>query len=114
MRRFDLIVVGGGSGLNVASHAARKGLSVALIEPGPLGGTCLNRGCIPSKMLIETAEVAETIRRAGAFNIQAEIKGVDFPGIIARTMEFIDEEVAGFEEVVKAIPKYTHFKKLAQ
>ena len=114
MRKFDLIVIGGGSGLNVASHAARKGLSVALIEPGPLGGTCLNRGCIPSKMLIETAEVAETIRRAGAFNIQAEIKGVDFPGIIARTMEFIDEEAAGIEEAVKANPKYTLFKKFAQ
>jgi len=113
MRKFDLIVIGGGSGLNVASHAARQGLSVALIEPGPLGGTCLNRGCIPSKMLIETAEVAETVRRAGAFNIQADIKGVDFPGIIARTMEFVDEEAAGIEEAVRANPKYTLFKKFA-
>ena len=84
MRKFDLIVIGAGSGLNVASHAARQGLSVALIEPGPLGGTCLNRGCIPSKMLIETAEVAETVRRAGAFNNPAEIKGEDFPGGNAR------------------------------
>jgi len=113
MRKFDLIVIGAGSGLNVASHAARQGLSVALIEPGPLGGTCLNRGCIPSKMLIETAEVAETVRRAGAFNIQADIKGVDFPGIIARTMEFVDEEAAGIEEAVRANPKYTLFKKFA-
>ena len=99
--------------MNVASHAARQGLSVALIEPGPLGGTCLNRGCIPSKMLIETAEVAETIKRAGAFNIQAEIKGIDFQGIIARTMDFIDEESAGIEEAVKANPKYTLFKNFA-
>ena len=113
MRKFDLIVIGGGSGLNVASQAARKGLSVALIEPGPLGGTCLNRGCIPSKMLIETAEVAETIKRAGSFNIRAEIKDVDFPGIIARTMDFIDEEAAGIEEAVKANPKYTLFKNFA-
>ncbi|HEY5600282.1 MAG TPA: FAD-dependent oxidoreductase, partial [Candidatus Manganitrophaceae bacterium] len=113
MRKFDLIVIGGGSGLNVASQAARKGLSVALIEPGPLGGTCLNRGCIPSKMLIETAEVAETIKRAGSFNIRAEIKDVDFPGIIARTMDFIDEEAAGIEEAVKANSKYTLFKNFA-
>ncbi|OGC37952.1 dihydrolipoyl dehydrogenase [candidate division WWE3 bacterium RBG_19FT_COMBO_53_11] len=113
MRKFDLIVIGGGSGLNVASHAARKGLSVALIEPGPLGGTCLNRGCIPSKILIETAEVAQTIKRAGAFNIQAEIQGVDFPAIIARTMDFVDEEAAGIEEAVKANPKYTLYKKFA-
>src|SRR3990170_531942 len=111
MRKFDLIVIGGGSGLSVASHAARKGLSVALIEPGPLGGTCLNRGCIPSKILIETAEVAQTIKRAGAFNIQAEIQGVDFPAIIARTMDFVDEEAAGIEEAVKANPKYTLYKK---
>ena len=52
MPNFDLIVIGSGSGLEISSEAAEMGLSVAVVENGPFGGTCLNRGCIPSKMLI--------------------------------------------------------------
>ena len=55
MRTFDLIVIGSGSGLEVSSEAGDRGLSVAVVEHGPFGGTCLNRGCIPSKMLIHRA-----------------------------------------------------------
>ncbi len=61
MNRFDLIVVGSGSGLEVSSEAAERGLSVAVVEEGPFSRTCLNRGCIPSKMLIHSANVMETI-----------------------------------------------------
>ena len=57
MRTFDVIVIGSGSGLEVSSEAADRGLSVAVVEHGPFGGTCLNRGCIPSKMLIHSAGV---------------------------------------------------------
>lgn len=99
--------------MNVASAAARKGMKVAVIEPGPLGGTCLNRGCIPSKMLIETAEIAQMIRRAPDFGIDAEITGVDFPAIMSRTMGFVDEEAAGIEEAINANSKYTLYKKFA-
>lgn len=113
-KKFDLIVIGGGSGLNVASLAARKGMKVAVIEPGPLGGTCLNRGCIPSKMLIESAEVGETIKRSSIFGIDSEIKGVDFPAIMRRTMEFVDEEAAGIEEAINANPNYTLYKYFAR
>jgi len=99
--------------LNVAAAAAKKGLKVAVIEPGPLGGTCLNRGCIPSKMFIETGEIAEKIKRAALFGLDAEFKGEDFPAIVGRTMGFVDEEAAGIEEAIKANPKYTLFKKFA-
>ncbi|MFQ3285649.1 FAD-dependent oxidoreductase, partial [Natronomonas sp.] len=51
MTDFDVLVIGGGTGNNVAAAAADAGLETALVEPGPLGGTCLNRGCNPSKML---------------------------------------------------------------
>ena len=61
MNKFDLMVIGSGSGLEVSSEAAERGLSVAVVEEGPFGGTCLNRGCIPSKMLIHSADVMETI-----------------------------------------------------
>ncbi len=64
MERFDLIVIGSGSGLEVSAAAAEQGWRVAVVEEGPFGGTCLNRGCIPSKMLVHVADVARTI--AGA------------------------------------------------
>ena len=59
MKEFDLIVIGGGSGLDIANAAAQQGLKVAIIEKGRLGGTCLNRGCIPSKLLIHSADIVE-------------------------------------------------------
>ena len=61
MQTFDLIVIGAGSGLNVSSAAADMGMKVAVVEKGPMGGTCLNRGCIPSKIIIHSADVAEII-----------------------------------------------------
>ena len=79
---FDLVVIGSGSGLDVASVAARHGQSVAVVEKGPLGGTCLNRGCIPSKKLLYHAEVMETIARADEFGIHLDVTGVDFGKIV--------------------------------
>ncbi len=56
MERFDLIVIGSGSGLEVSAAAAEQGWRVAVVEEGPFGGTCLNRGCIPSKMLVHVRD----------------------------------------------------------
>jgi dihydrolipoamide dehydrogenase len=82
MTDFDLVVIGGGTGNTVAAAAAEAELDTALIEPGPLGGTCLNRGCNPSKMLIQRATVAETVRDAGRFGIGASIDRIDFAGFV--------------------------------
>lgn len=72
----DLIIIGGGPGGYPAAHAAvEDGLSVTLIERDALGGTCLNRGCIPTKALCRTADVAMTVAEAGAFGVE----GVDSP-----------------------------------
>ncbi|WP_323174655.1 dihydrolipoyl dehydrogenase [Natrialba sp. PRR66] len=79
---FDFLVIGSGSGLDVASALANRGQSVAVVEKGPLGGTCLNRGCIPSKQLLYHAEVMETVERADEFGIHADVTGVDFADII--------------------------------
>jgi len=87
---FDLVVLGGGTGNIVASAAADEGLDVALVERGRLGGTCLNRGCNPSKRLIHHAEVVETVRRAGEFGVDAELHGVAFADIV----EAVNETVA--------------------
>ena len=71
MNKFDVMVIRSGSGLEVSSEAAQRGLSVAMVEEGSFGGTCLNRGCIPSKMLIHSADVMETIQRAELFGTMA-------------------------------------------
>src|SRR5919197_5250270 len=72
MERYNLIVLGAGSGgLTVAAGAALIGARVALLEKHRMGGDCLNDGCVPSKALLRAAKVAETVRTAGRYGIQA-------------------------------------------
>jgi len=91
---FDLIVLGGGTGNVVASAAAEEGEDVALVERGPLGGTCLNRGCNPSKMLLHRANVVETVRNAESFGVEASVEDVAFESIV----DEVNEEVAAEAE----------------
>ena len=105
-----MMVIGSGSGLEVSSEAAERGLSVAVVEHGPFGGTCLNRGCIPSKMLIHCADVAETIQRAGQFGIKASIEAVDWQFIIRRAYDEIDSEAQAIEEGNRQAPNITVYK----
>jgi len=101
MKKFDVFVVGSGAGLEVASYAAQNGMSVALVEEGPLGGTCLNRGCIPSKMLIHSADVAETIRASEKFGIKSKIEEIDFASIVKRVSEVVDTDSSNIEKSVR-------------
>jgi mycothione reductase len=88
--KFDLIVIGSGSGLDVANATFQHGLRVAIIEKDRMGGTCLNRGCIPSKLLIHSADVAETIKRAHIFGIKVDGFTVDFQGMVDRVNNITD------------------------
>lgn len=101
MTDFDLIVIGGGTGNNVASAAARQDLDVALVEKGPLGGTCLTRGCDPSKVLVHRADLLEQIRRAEQFGIAAETTNVDFDRIISDANEPFEEKARDMEESMR-------------
>jgi mycothione reductase len=92
MLSFDLIVIGGGSGLNVADSVAQHGNKVAVIERGKLGGTCLNRGCIPSKLLLHSADVMEVIRKSHTFGIHVKKLTVDFKSIVERVNNIVDDE----------------------
>ena len=114
MRSFDLVVIGSGSGLEVSSEAADRELSVAVIEPGPFGGTCLNRGCIPSKMLIHSADVMEAIRRAELFGIKARVSSVDWDFIIKRAVDTVDADAQMVEEGNRQHPNITVFKDTAK
>ncbi len=110
MKKFDVLVIGGGTGLEIVSYAAEQGLSVALVEEGPLGGTCLNRGCIPSKMVIHSADVAETIRNSQKFGIISKIEHIDFAGIVKRVSDDVDKEAQEIEESLKQAPNITLYK----
>jgi len=110
MKKFDLIVIGSGSGLEISSEAAGRGMSVAVVEEGPFGGTCLNRGCIPSKMLIHCADVMETIQRSELFGIKARVESIDWQYIIRRAFDEIDSEARGIEEGNLQSPNITVFK----
>lgn len=102
MKKYDLIVIGSGSGLNVAADVAEElGWKVAVVEEGPLGGTCLNRGCIPSKMVIHAADVAETIQKAAIFGINAKIINVDFAKVTGRASKMVDKDAAEIEKALQ-------------
>ncbi len=101
MKTFDLIVIGSGAGLNVAAGAAEQGLKVAIVEEGPMGGTCLNRGCIPSKIIINSAEVAEMIHRASEFGLTASLKKVNFKFTTDRASNTVDADARAIEKNVR-------------
>ncbi len=88
MDKFDVIVIGAGAGENVVNDALTEGVKVALIEKGPLGGTCLNNGCIPSKMLIYPADVIRAAQDAKAVGVTATTKP-DFRFIMDRMRAFV-------------------------
>ncbi|HEY6738165.1 MAG TPA: FAD-dependent oxidoreductase, partial [Actinopolymorphaceae bacterium] len=77
-KSFDLVILGGGSGgYACAIRAAELGLSVALIEKDRLGGTCLHRGCIPTKALLHAGEVADAAREGTSFGVRTKFDGID-------------------------------------
>jgi len=87
-RHFDLIVFGGGNAITTAIECGKAGMKVALIERGPLGGTCPHRGCIPSKLLIGYADAAESVRQAVKFGFETTMNIRDPDKILMETFEF--------------------------
>lgn len=88
---YDLIAIGGGSGgLAVAERAAQLGRRVAIIDPQPLGGTCVNAGCVPKKVMWHAAQAREAVSQAGAFGIRVEDQGMDWGQLVERRNAYID------------------------
>ena len=101
MKNYDVIVIGSGCGTIITEEAVAHGLKTALVDRGPLGGTCLNLGCIPSKMLIYPADRIAEIEEAGKLGIEAEIKNIDFKSIMARMRRNIRENQSHIREGIK-------------
>jgi dihydrolipoamide dehydrogenase len=81
---YDIVILGGGSGgYACALRAAELGKRVALIEKDKVGGTCLHRGCIPTKALLHAAEIADQTRESAAFGVRTTLDGIDMPGVNA-------------------------------
>ena len=91
MKNYDLIVIGSGCGMNIVNEALEHDLEVALVDRGPLGGTCPNVGCIPSKMLIHSADRIVEALQAKRVGVTARIENVDFGFIMKRMREFVSE-----------------------
>ena len=103
MSNFDLVVLGGGSGGYAAAlRGAQLGLSVALIEADKLGGTCLHRGCIPTKALLHAGEIADGTREASHFGVNAQFQSMDMPGVNAYKDGVINRLHKGLQGLVKS------------
>lgn len=114
MKKYDLIIIGGGGGLKLRP-AADLGKKIAIIEKEDLGGTCLNRGCIPSKMLIHTADVIDQIREAEKFNIKVSQKiKVEFKKLIERVNSEVSKSSKSIEENYAKHPNIDFYHKEAR
>jgi len=114
MERFDVIVIGSGSGMIVASAAVEQGFRTALVEHGKMGGTCINVGCVPSKMLIYPADVVATLKDAGKLGVHATVDSVDFKNIMNRMHALVDHDSGHQAAAVEATPNLTWFKETGE
>src|ERR1043165_5659232 len=104
---FDLIVIGGGpGGYGAALYASSAGLNVAVVEMAEMGGTCLNRGCIPAKAFLETAAVQRHVAHAADFGIESSAPVVNFVTAQARKQKIVDG-------IVKSLTGFMKSKKIA-
>jgi dihydrolipoyl dehydrogenase len=100
---FDLLVLGAGSGgYACALRAAQLGLTVGLVEKDKVGGTCLHRGCIPTKAILHAAEVADSVRNGGQFGIYAAIEKIDLAGVVSYADSVVDRIYKGLSGLVSS------------
>ena len=100
---FDLVVLGGGSGGYAAAlRASQLGMSVALIEKNKLGGTCLHVGCIPTKALLHSAEVADVSRESEKYGVKSNFEGIDISAVTAYREGIVSSKYKGLQGLIKA------------
>lgn len=113
MEHYDLVVVGSGAGLTLIEEALQKGLKCALVEKDKLGGTCLNRGCIPSKVLVYPADLIRETEHAGKTGVFYGQPEISWSTISRRMWQFIDRNQQ-IEENLRQIDRLTLYRGQAQ
>lgn len=99
---MKITIIGAGpGGYETAVEAARKGIEVTLVSSGPVGGTCLNEGCIPTKALLRSAEVFETVKEAASYGVSAGEPSLDFAACMARKDAVVEQLRSGVEFLLK-------------
>jgi len=102
-QNFDVVVLGGGSGgYATALRAAELGMSVGMIEKDKVGGTCLHRGCIPTKALLHAAEVADSAKESAGFGVRATFEGIDIAGVTSYRENIVAKKYKGLQSLIKA------------
>lgn len=102
-QNFDLVVLGGGSGGYAAAlRASELGLNVALVEKDKVGGTCLHRGCIPTKALLHSAEVADVSRESAKYGVHTDFHGIDIAAVTSYREGVVASKYKGLQGLVKA------------
>ncbi|MFW9963241.1 MAG: dihydrolipoyl dehydrogenase [Candidatus Sifarchaeia archaeon] len=110
MKEYDLIVIGSGAGMNVASSVYEQGLRVAVVEHGPMGGTCLNRGCIPTKILTYVADIITEAKHLEELGVKINVEKIDYPWIMKRMREEVDNDSRMQGEAVEAAEGFDWYK----
>jgi len=102
-QNFDLVILGGGSGGYAAAlRASQLGQTVGLIEKNKLGGTCLHVGCIPTKALLHSAEVADVTRESAKYGVNASLDGIDISAVTAYREGIVASKYKGLQGLIKA------------
>ncbi len=102
-QQFDIVVLGGGSaGYATALRAKQLGFSVALIEKEKLGGTCLHRGCVPTKALLHSAEIADVAREGAKYGVNSSVENIDIAGVLGFKDNLIAGKFKGLQGLIKA------------
>ncbi|MHA1961297.1 MAG: dihydrolipoyl dehydrogenase family protein [Candidatus Thorarchaeota archaeon] len=114
MKEYDVVVVGSGAGMNVAANAYEMGMTVAVVEHGPMGGTCLNRGCIPTKMLTYVADLIVETQHAEKLNVKFGVESIDFPGLMKRVRDEVGGDSKRQGESVDATPNFDWYKETGE
>ena len=109
MKKYDFVVLGGGSGMIVAQNALLHNLKVAVVHKPPVGGTCQNFGCIPSKMLIFPADMITEIQEANKLGIFVEIQKIDFAAIMDRMKKLRADEQEREKKNLRDIKNFDYY-----
>ncbi|MEB4616157.1 FAD-dependent oxidoreductase, partial [Leucobacter sp. M11] len=102
-QNYDVVVLGGGSaGYATAIRAIELGMTAVVIEKDKLGGTCLHRGCVPTKALLHSAEIADNARDAAKYGVQADLTGIDIAAVSAYRENIVAKKFKGLQGLLKA------------